>query len=153
MSISIGITQQMPIIRCEVKKDFSYFNTFSLYLNIFNCYFPQNLLYYGVREIFYTFFFKNASQFLPFIRNFAIFALSRPKRMRHSFQMNTSALFLTPVTPYLYNMRPGSARRQLPAPASLPFGATARVCQKVYHKKSPRLRLILLHCRRRALQP
>ena len=41
LSISIGITQQMPIIRCEVKKDFSYFNTFSLYLNIFNCYFSS----------------------------------------------------------------------------------------------------------------
>lgn len=95
LSISIGITQQMPIIRCEVKKDFSYFNTFSLYLNIFNCYFPQNLLYYGVREIFYTFFFKNASQFLPFIRNFAIFALSRPKRMRHSFQMNSLQRFFS----------------------------------------------------------
>lgn len=29
LSISIGITQQMPIIRCEIKKDFSYFNIFS----------------------------------------------------------------------------------------------------------------------------
>jgi len=144
----------MPIIRCEVKKDFSYFNTFSLYLNIFNCYLPQNLLYYGVREIFYTFFFKNASQFLPFIRNFAIFALSRPKRMRHSFQMNSLQRFFSHLSILICIICvPAAHADNFQRLLRSPSARLLDYAKKYTTRKSPRLRLILLHCRRRTLRP